>query len=109
MSFVGRVAWRARDFEEEGFGINESTVNSFGVLTWGTSYSALDAEDRDEEGNLRFSYKTIGEFLGRLQVNHTLDFTGEGTTNLQKLPLLELSLSRMRLNRLPVSKLSIWG
>ncbi len=104
VSFVGRVAWRARDFEEEGFGINESTVNSFGVLTWGTSYSALDAEDRDEEGNLRFSYKTIGEFLGRLQVNHTLDLTGEGTTNLQKLPLLELSLSRMRLNRLPVFK-----
>ena len=40
--------------------------------------------------------------MGRLQVNHTLDFTGEGTTNLQKLPALELSLSRMRLDRLPV-------
>ena len=104
VSFVGRVAWRARDFEEEGFGINESTVNSFGVFTWGTSYSALDAEDRDDEGNLRFSYKTLGEFLGRLQVNHTLDLTGEGTTNLQKLPSLELSLSRMRLDGLPVFK-----
>ena len=102
VGFVGRVAWRAKHFEEEGFGIEESTVNSFGVLTWGTSYSALDAEDRDEEGNLRYSSKTIGEFLGRLQVNHTLSLTGEGTTNLQKLPALELSLSRMRLDRLPV-------
>ena len=102
VSLVGRVAWRAKDFEEEGFGIEESAVNSFGVLTWGTSYSALDEEDRDEEGNLRFSSKTIGEFLGRLQVNHTLDFTGDGTTNLQKLPALELSLSRMRVDRLPV-------
>ena len=102
VSLVGRVAWRAKDFEEEGFGIEESAVNSFGVLTWGTTYSALDEEDRDEEGNLRFSSRTIGEFLGRLQVNHTLDFTGEGTTTLQKLPALELSLSRMRLDRLPV-------
>ena len=102
VSFVGRVAWRARDFEEEGFGINESTVNSFGVLTWGYAYSGLDYEDRDEEGNLKFSRKTIGEFLGRLQVNHILDFTGEGTTALQKLPTLALSFSRMRLNRLPV-------
>ena len=104
VGFVGRVAWRAKHFEEEGFGIEESMVNSFGVLTWGTSYSALDAEDRDEEGNLRYSSKTIGEFLGRLQVNHTLGLTGEGTTNLQKLPALELSLSRMRLDRLPIFK-----
>ena len=101
-SFVGRVAWRAKDFEEEGFGIEESAVNSFGVFTWGTAYSALDTEDRDEEGNLRFSSKTIGEFLGRFQVNHTLNLTDEGTTTLQKLPALELSLSRMRLDRLPV-------
>ncbi|RKU14426.1 hypothetical protein C6502_00995 [Candidatus Poribacteria bacterium] len=101
-SFVGRVAWRAKDFEEEGFGIEESALNSFGVFTWGTAYSALDREDRDEEGNLRFSSKTIGEFLGRFQVNHTLNLTDEGTTTLQKLPALELSLSRMRLDRLPV-------
>ena len=101
VSFVGRMAWRAKHFEEEGFGIEESTINSFGVLTWGTSYSALDDEDRDEEGNLRYSSKTIGEFLGRLQVNQTLGLIGEGTTNLQKLPSLELSLSRMRLDRLP--------
>lgn len=104
VSFVGRVAWRAREFEEEGFGINESAVNSFGVLTWGTSYSALDAEDRDQDGNLKFSYKTLGEFLGRLQVNHTLNLNDEGTTNLQKLPALELSLSRMRLDGLPIFK-----
>ena len=102
VSFVGRVAWRAKHFEEEGFGIEESTINSFGVLTWGTTYSALDDEDRDEEGNLRYSSRTIGEFLGRLQLNHTLGLTDEGTTNLQKLPSLELSLSRMRLDRLPV-------
>ena len=65
-------------------------------------YSALDTEDRDNEGNLRFSHKTIGEFLGRFQVNHTLNLTDEGTTTLQKLPVLDLSLSRMRLDRLPV-------
>ncbi len=104
VSFVGRVAWRAKEFEEEGFGINESAVNSFGMFTWGTAFNSLNYADRDEDGNLRFSYKTIGEFLGRLQVNHTLDFTGEGTTNLQKLPTLDLSLRRMQLNRLPVFK-----
>ena len=104
LSFTGRVAWRARDFEEEGFGINESTVNSFGMVTWGTPFAPLDYDDRDEEGNLKFSRKTIGEFLGRLQVNHTLNFTDEGTTTLQKLPVLELSLSRMRLDRQPVFK-----
>lgn len=104
VSFVGRVAWRAKEFEEEGFGINESAVNSFGVLTWGTPFNPLDYDDRDEDGNLKFSHKTIGEFLGRLQVNHTLNLTDEGTTTLQKLPALELSLSRMRLDRLPVFK-----
>lgn len=104
LSFTGRVAWRAKEFEEEGFGINESTVNSFGMFTWGTPFAPLDYDDRDEEGNLKFSRKTIGEFLGRLQVNHTLNFTDEGTTTLQKLPVLELSLSRMRLDRQPVFK-----
>ena len=104
VSFVGRVAWRAREFEEEGFGINESAVNSFGVLTWGNAFSGLDHEDKDQDGNLKFSYKTLGEFLGRLQVNHTLNLSDEGTTNLQKLPALELSLSRMRLDGLPVFK-----
>ncbi len=104
VSFVGRVAWRAKDFKEEGFGTNESTVNSFGMLTWGAAFKPLDYDDRDEDGNLKFSFKTIGEFLGRFQINHTLDLTGEGTTTLQKLPALELSLSRMRLSRLPVFK-----
>ena len=104
LSFTGRVAWRARDFEQEEFGINESTVNSFGMVTWGTPFAPLDYDDRDEEGNLKFSRKTIGEFLGRLQVNHTLNLTDEGTTTLQKLPVLELSLSRMRLDRQPVFK-----
>ena len=104
VSFVGRVAWRAKDFKEEGFGINESAVNSFGMFTWGTAFRGVNYDDRDEDGNLRFSYKTIGEVLGRLQVNHTVDFTGEGTTDLQKLPSLDLSLRRMRLDRLPVFK-----
>ncbi len=104
VSFVGRVAWRAKDFEEEGFGISESTINSFGMFTWGTAFHSLNYQDRDEDGNLKFSHKTIGEFLGRLQVNHTLNLTGEGTTTLQKLPALNLSLRRMRLDRLPVFK-----
>ena len=103
VSLVSRVAWQARNFKE-GFGESESTVSSFAVLTWGSAFSALDDFDKDEDGNLRFSTKTIGEFLGRLQVNHTLNLTDEGTTNLQKLPELDLSLSRMRLNRLPLFK-----
>jgi len=104
VSFVSRVEWQARNFKE-GFGESESLIKSFGVLTWGSAFSALDLDDRDPETkNLRFSNKTIGEFLGRLQVDHTLDLTGEGTTTLQKLPELTLSLSRMRLNGLPLFK-----
>ncbi|MCZ6676691.1 MAG: hypothetical protein O7E52_05505, partial [Candidatus Poribacteria bacterium] len=104
LSFVGRVAWQAKDFKDESFGITESTVASFGVFTWGAAFSGLDHEDTDEDGNLRFSTKTIGEFLGRLQINHILNLTDEKTSRLQKLPELTLSLSRMRLNRLPVFK-----
>ena len=103
VSWVSRVLWGARNYKE-GLGENESTIDSFSVVTWGSHLSALDTSDYDEDGNLTFSRETIGEFLGRLQVNHTLDFTGEGTTTLQKLPAFTISLSRMRFNRLPLFK-----
>ena len=103
VSWVSRVLWGARTFKE-GLGENESTIDSFSVVTWGSGFSAVDENDYDEDGNLTYSRETIGEFLGRLQVNHTLDFTGEGTTTLQKLPAFTVSLSRMRFNRLPLFK-----
>lgn len=103
VSWVSRVLWGARTYKE-GLGENESTIDSFSVVTWGSALSARDTDDYDEDGNLTFSRETIGEFLGRLQVNHTLDLTGEGTTTLQKLPAFTVSLSRMRFNRLPLFK-----
>ena len=103
LNFTGRVEWQARIFKE-GFGTSESTVNSFGILTWGSAFSALDYEDTDADGNLRFSTKTVGDFLARLQVSHSLNLKGESNTTLQKLPVLTMSLSRMRLERLPVFK-----
>ena len=103
VSWTSRVRWGARTFKE-GLGENESTIDSFSMVTWGAGLSAVDKNDYDEDGNLTFSRETIGEFLGRLQVNHTLDLTGEGTTSLQKLPAFTISLSRMRFNRLPVFK-----
>ena len=103
VSWVSRVLWGARNYKE-GLGENESTIDSFSVVTWGSHLSALDTSDYDEDGNLTYSRETIGEFLGRLQVNHTLDLTGEGTTTLQKLPAFTISLSRMRFNRLPLFK-----
>ena len=101
VNWTSRVLWGARTFKE-GLGENESTIDSFSIVTWGYGLTAWDKHDYDEDGNLTFSRKTIGEFLGRLQVNHTLDLTGEGTTTLQKLPAFTISLSRMRLNRLPL-------
>ena len=74
------------------------------MFTWGSAFSAIDELDTDDDGNLTFSTQTIGEFLGRLQVNHSLDLTGEGTRTLQKLPEANVSLSRMRLSNLPVFK-----
>ena len=103
VSWVSRVLWGARNYKD-GLGENESTIDSFSVVTWGSHLSALDTSDYDEDGNLTYSRETIGEFLGRLQVNHTLDLTGEGTTTLQKLPAFTLSLSHMRFNRLPLFK-----
>jgi parvulin-like peptidyl-prolyl isomerase len=103
LNVMGRVEWQARLFKE-GLGTSESTIDSFGLLTWGSAFSALDLDDKDTEGNLKFSSKTIGDFLARLQVTHALDLTGEGNTTLQKLPELTMSFSRMRMDRLPLLK-----
>ena len=59
VSWVSRVLWGARTFKE-GLGENESTIDSFSVVTWGSAFSALDKDDYDEDGNLTFSRKTIG-------------------------------------------------
>ena len=103
LSFNGRVAWQARNFKE-GYGTTESTVNSFGIFTWGSALSALDPEDLDANENLTFSRKRFGNFLARLQVNHTLDLTEEGTTTLQKLPQVTVQFSQMQFNQLPLFK-----
>lgn len=101
ISVMGRVEWQARLFKE-GLGTSESTVNSFALFTWGAAVSADDTEDKDRDGNLRFSTKTVGDFLSRLQVSHSLDLEGDGTNTLQKLPEFTMSFSRMRMDGLPV-------
>ncbi|MDP7280279.1 MAG: peptidylprolyl isomerase, partial [Candidatus Poribacteria bacterium] len=103
LNFMGRVEWQAR-YYGEGYGTSESSVNSFGVLTWGSAFSALDDMDRDEDGNLRFSTKTIGEFLGRLQFSHVYDLIESDSYTLQKLPELSIQFSRMRMSNLPLLK-----
>ena len=103
VSVIGRVEWQARLFKE-GLGTSESTVDSFALFTWGSSVSADDTEDKDRDGNLKFSTKTVGDFLSRLQVSHSLDLEGEGTSRLQKLPEFTMSLSRMRMDGLPFFK-----
>ena len=103
LNFMGRVEWQARHYDE-GYGTSESSVNSFGVLTWGSAFSALDDMDRDEDGNLRFSTKTIGEFLGRLQFSHAYDLIESDSYTLQKLPELSIQFSRMRMSNLPLLK-----
>ena len=102
ISFTGRTEWRALNYKEELKLPGESTLNTFGLLTYGAAFSALDEGDRDENGNLRFSRQPTGDFTGRLEVRHIHDFTGEGTTSLQKLPQLTLNFSRMRFSGLPV-------
>ncbi len=102
ISFVGRVAWRAEHYRKELQLPNESSINSFGILTYGAAFSAASDKDIDEHGNLRFSRETIGDFTGRLEVRHVHDFADENNTALQKLPQLTLSFSRMRFSRLPV-------
>ena len=103
LSFNGRVAWYARTFKE-GFGTSESTVNSFGIFTWGSALTGVDPHDLDPDENLTFSRKRFGTFLSRLEVKHTLDLTGEGTTVLQKLPQLTMQFSQMQFDQLPVFK-----
>lgn len=103
LSFNGRMAWYARTFKE-GYGASESTINSFGVFTWGSALTGLDPEDVDSDQNLTFSRKRFGSFLSRLEVKHTWDLTGEGTTILQKLPQLTMQFSQMQFDQLPLFK-----
>ncbi len=102
LSFVGRTAWRALHYKEDLGYINESTLNSFGIFTYGTAFSTASDRDVDEDGNLRYSRETIGDFTSRLEIRHIHDFSGEGNTALQKLPQLSVNFSRMRFSRLPV-------
>ncbi len=102
ISFTGRTELRAKNFKEEYQLPNEATLNSFALLTYGTGLSTLDLEDRDPNGNLKFSRETIGDIASRLEIRHIHDFTGEGTRSLQKLPRLTLNFSRMRLSALPL-------
>ena len=102
LSFVGRTAWRALHYKEDLGFINESSLNSFGIFTYGTAFSTASDKDVDEDGNLRYSRETIGDFTSRLEIRHVHDFSDEGNTALQKLPQLSVNFSRMRFSRLPV-------
>ena len=103
ISFNGRTELRALNYKEDLQLPGESTLNSFGILTYGTAFSGSSRKDDfDEHGNLRFSRETIGDFIGRIEVRHIHDFTGEGTTSLQKLPQLTLNFSRMRVDAFPL-------
>ena len=103
LSFSGRVRWYARTLKE-GYGTSESTVESFGIFTWGSALTGVDQHDLDPDENLTFSRKRFGSFLSRLEVKHSLDFTGEGTTILQKLPQLTMQFSQMQFDQLPLFK-----
>lgn len=102
INFSGRTELQARNFKEELKLPSESTLNSFGILTYGTGFSTVASDDVDQEGNLKFSRETIGDFTSRLEVRHIHDFTGEGTTSLQKLPQFTVNLSRMRISSFPL-------
>ena len=102
ISFSGRSELRALNYKEDLQLPGEATLNSFGILTYGTAFSASSRDDVDPDGNLRFSRETIGDFTGRLEVRHIHDFTDEGTTSLQKLPQLTLNFSRMRVSAFPL-------
>ena len=102
ISFSGRTELRSRSYKEEYQLPNQSTLNSFAILTYGTGLSTFDLEDLDENGNLKFSRETIGDITSRLEIRHIHDFTGEGTRSLQKLPRLTLNFSRMRLSAFPL-------
>ncbi len=102
ISFIGRADWRALSYKENFQLPNESTLRSFGILTYGSALSTASDRDIDKNGNLTYSEETIGDITSRLEVRHVQDFSGEGTTALQKLPQFTLNFSRMRFNRLPV-------
>ncbi len=102
ISFSGRSELRVLNYKEELKLPGEATLNSFGILTYGTAFSAYSPQDVDPDGNLRFSRETIGDFTGRVEVRHIHDFTDEGTTSLQKLPQLTLNFSRMRVSSFPL-------
>ena len=102
LNFMGRAEWQARHYDEN-YGTSESAIHSFGMLTWGNAFSAWDTDDRDADGNLKFSTKTIGEFLGRLQFSHSYELIeSDVASTLQKLPELSLHFSRMRMSNLPI-------
>ena len=102
ISFTGRTELRSQSYKEEYQLPNQSTLNSFAILTYGTGLSTYDLEDLDVNGNLKFSRETIGDITSRLEIRHIHDFTGEGTRSLQKLPRLTVNLSRMRLSAFPL-------
>lgn len=102
ISFIGRTDWRALSYKENFQLPNESSLKSFGILTYGSALSTASDRDIDKNGNLTYSEETIGDITSRLEVRHVHDFSGEGTTALQKLPQFTLNFSRMRFNRLPV-------
>ena len=102
INFSGRTELQARNFKEELQLPSESTLRSFGILTYGSGFSTVSDTDRDENDNLTFSRETIGDITGRLEVRHVHDFTDEGTTSLQKLPQFTLNFSRMRVSALPL-------
>ena len=102
ISFSGRTELRSQSYKEEYQLPNQSTLNSFAILTYGTGLSTFDLEDLDENGNLKFSRETIGDITSRLEIRHIHDFTGEGTRSLQKLPRLTVNFSRMRLSAFPL-------
>ena len=102
ISFVGRTAWRAIHYKKDLNLPSESTLNSFGILTYGSAVSASSLDDVDDDGNLRYSRETIGDITSRLEVRHIHDFSDEGNTSLQKLPQFTLNFSRMRFSRLPI-------
>lgn len=104
LNFTGRTELQARNFKEELKLPGESRLNTFGILTYGTGLSTDSYTDRDENDNLTFSRETIGDITSRLEVRHIHDFTGEGTTSLQKLPQFTLNFSRMRVSALPLLK-----
>ena len=104
INFTGRTELQARNFKEELQLPGESRLNTFGILTYGTGLSTVSDTDRDENGNPTFSRETIGDITSRLEVRHVHDFTGEGTTSLQKLPQFSMNFSRIRVSALPLFK-----